>query len=164
MYPPGAVAAEDAKQTRIWDAVGQTYIGLNRFHEALAIYAALYDHILAAQETTGDWHHKGVPLVWMSVCYGHLGYEVLRHRYLMLTLVEDAIRDKGKITPATSGVYFRLVWDGGLSHQEVERYEKNIYALYERYRSEARYPEWVLQELDRDWIRKIPPLRRLLSS
>jgi hypothetical protein len=137
MYPPETVKAENTEQMRIWDAVGQSYMNSNRLHEAIAIYTALYGQLLAFQENTGTRVHKGLPLVWMSVCYERLGYEVIRHRYLMLTLVEDAIRENGRIMPAISGVYFRLVWDGGLSHQEVERYAKDIYHFYDRNQSEA---------------------------
>jgi hypothetical protein len=49
-----------------------------------------------------------MPLVWISDCYARLGFVVHAKRYLMLTLVEDALRGHGVVTPNTSRVYFRL--------------------------------------------------------
>ena len=48
-----------------------------------------------------------------------LGFVVHAKRYLMLTLVEDALREQGVVTPNTSGVYFRLVWRQGLADVEL---------------------------------------------
>src|SRR6266496_2980332 len=37
----------------------------------------------------------------------------------MLTLVEDAIRGEGHVSPDTTGVYWRLVYGGSLSDQQL---------------------------------------------
>ena len=58
----------------------------------------------------------------MSDCYARLGFVVHAKRYLMLTLVEDALRERGVNTPKTSGVYFQLVWRQRLADQELRRY------------------------------------------
>src|SRR5207249_11258379 len=65
---------------------------------------------------------RSTPLVWISDCFGMLGFLVHAKRYLMLTLCEDALREKGTISPNTTGAYFRLVWRQGLQHAELQRY------------------------------------------
>ena len=87
--PPADVAQAGNRQ-RVWELVGIFYMGDGRFHEALAIFWALYQQMLVAQ-CTGSRVHKGMPLVWMSDCYKQLGFRVHAKRYLMLTLCEDAI-------------------------------------------------------------------------
>ena len=139
-----------------WTSVAAFYKAQNRLHEALLIYSALYDHMLVAQEETGMRYHKGTPLVWMSDCYARLGYNLISRRYLILTLVEDAIRESGKVSPDTTGVYFRVVWGGGLSDTQLKRYAEEIYSLHQANSSEAMYPEWVVQQLDQSWITQVP--------
>jgi hypothetical protein len=158
-YPPESVTSEDRQEVKYWDAVGQFYIRSGRFPEALGIYMALFDHMIEAQKKSGVRCHKGLPLVWMSECYKSLGFEVMRQRYLMLTLIEDAIRGKGEIEPGSSGVYFRLVWDGGLTHSELERFAGRAYAFSKEEPIQSVYPERVLQELRGEWITKIPTPR-----
>jgi hypothetical protein len=91
----------------------------------------------------------------MSECYAGMGYRATAHRYLMLTLVEDAIKGGGEITFG-SGTYPRLVWSGLLSEDELKRYAKKAHELYVSNQLKASYPEWVLQGLDRDWITQAP--------
>jgi hypothetical protein len=74
----------------------------------------------------------------------------------MLTLVEDAIRENGLISPETTGTYFRTVWLGGLSDADLKRYAKESDELNKSDASEAFYPEWVLQQLDGEWITQVP--------
>jgi hypothetical protein len=96
-----------------------------------------------------------MPLVYSSDCYHQLGCPVLAKRYLMLTTCEDAIRDKGKIPP-WSGVYFRMVWRHGQSHDELDRYAAEILRRYEENTEESLFPEWILQDLDDQWITAYP--------
>ncbi len=74
----------------------------------------------------------------------------------MLTLVEDAVRENGSISPETTGTYFRSVWGGRLSDAELKRYAKQIAELGNSSADEASYPEWVLQQLDNEWISQAP--------
>ena len=139
-----------------WISVAAFYSAQGRVNEALSIYSALYDHMLVAEEETGTRYHKGTPLVWMSDCYARFGYNLISRRYLILTLVEDAIRESGKVSPDTTGTYFRLVWGGGLSDTQLKRYAEEIYALHQANTVEAIYPEWVVQHLDKSWITQVP--------
>jgi hypothetical protein len=154
-FEPSSIMDGKENQTA-WSLVGLFYMTLQRYHEALPIFSELYDHMLLAEEQNNQRFHKGTPLVRMSDCYAGLGYTLISRRYLMLTLVEDAIRELGKVSPDTTGIYFRLVWGGGLSDAQLKRYAEDMYKLYETNEMPARYPEWVLQELDRDWITQIP--------
>jgi hypothetical protein len=143
----------------VWEKVGLFYLQQSRFPEALSIYLALYDAMLAFQESEHTRCHKGMPLVWMSECYRQSGYGLISGRYLMLTLVEDAIRDNGSISTETSGTYFRLVWGGRLSHSELKRYAQQIDEFNRSNTSEAFYPEWVLQQLDNEWMTQAPSVQ-----
>lgn len=155
---PKDIAPSDAatftEQQRMWELCGLHYLNQDpgRFHEALAIFQGLYDHMLVHQEQTGTYSHKGMPLVWMSECHAGLAHPVLAKRYLMLTTCEDAIKCKGIIPSETGGVYFRMVWRYGSSKQELDRYASGIWDLYQRHPEEALFPEWILQELDQEWI------------
>jgi hypothetical protein len=70
-----------------------------------------------------------MPLVWMRDCFAGLGHPLISLRYLMLTLVEDAIHEGGTIAPETTATYFRMVWGGGLSDGDLKRYAKSAAEL-----------------------------------
>jgi hypothetical protein len=93
--------------------------------------------------------HKGMPLVWISDCFSHLGFPVHAKRYLMLTLCEDALREKGFVSPDNTGVYFRLVWGQGLPDEELRRCAAKFFELAEEKPMEALFPEVLLQR--KDW-------------
>jgi hypothetical protein len=68
-----------------------------------------------------------MPLVWISDCFGALNYVELPKKYLMLTMIEDAIREKGKVSPEPTGSYFRLVWLKGMSDSRFKEYARQSY-------------------------------------
>jgi hypothetical protein len=156
LFSPSSVHEGGSPAQAVWEKIGLFYLQQNRFPEALSIYGALYDQMLAVQQQSGSRCHKGMPLVWMSDCYRALGCVLISRRYLMLTLVEDAIRENGLISPETTGTYFRFVWGGRLSDSELKRYAKQIDELAKSSASNAFYPEWVLQQLDTEWISQAP--------
>lgn len=112
--------------------------------------------MLLHQQEANIHAHKGMPLVWISDCYGNLGCPVLARRYLMLTTCEDAIRDKGHIQADQSGVYFLWVWKYGLGHGDLNRYAGTIWDLYQMNPDDAAFPEWILQDLDDHWMTGYP--------
>lgn len=112
-----------------WTSTAAFYFNQGRYTEALLFYKALYDHMLLAEITMNRRCHKGTPLVYMSDTYARLGYSLISRRYLMLTLVEDAIRESGKISPDTPEIYFRVVWGGALSDSQLKIYAEKIYGL-----------------------------------
>ena len=80
-----------------WERLGNFFKNQGRLYEALSLYFALYYQLISVQEKSGQYIHKGIPLVWISECYFAMQFPVLTKRYLMLTLFEDAIDNKGKI-------------------------------------------------------------------
>lgn len=140
---------------RLWELVGIHYRNVKRHYEALSIFAGLYDRMLVAQEQTGERVHKGMPLVWMRDSYLAIGFPAHAKRYMMLTLCDDAVTDKGKVDPA-KGCYFRLVWGHGLPDAELKRYAKEAYELYLTDLELGMFPEHLLQELDQNWMTELP--------
>ena len=155
VYGPESVTAP-GKGQRAWELVGLHLRDHGRPYEGIAILAALYRQILAAQQTLKKRVHKGMPLVWMSDIYAQLGFPVLAKRYLMLTLCEDALREAGNISPETTGVYFRLVWAHGVSDTEVRRYASEFWQLQLADPDSAVFPEWLLQNVDQGWMTEVP--------
>jgi len=152
--PDEAVKSSSDLQ-RAWELCGLYFMNHQRFHEALAVFYSLYDQMLAYQVITKKYVHKGMPLVWISDSHARLGRPVLAKRYLMLTTCEDAIRDKGEIPAETTGVYFRMVWQG-VPHGDLSRYAMEISKLFREHPQEALFPEWILQELDQEWMTEFP--------
>jgi hypothetical protein len=143
------------KAQNAWQEVGLFYLFGRRVPEAISIFAAMYSHYLKAQEGSAKRSSKGLPLVWLSECYFFMGYEITWRRYLMLSLIEDAIQDKGRVDPSR-GVYPRVISRGFLPEAEITRYATNAYRLFQRNRDVAKYPEAVLQQLDQNWITQAP--------
>ncbi len=154
LYKPSSITNPEGDEQFLWEGMGQKLMKQSRFFEAVEIFSSLYEHMLEAQIESNSWTHKGMPLVWISDSFLRLGYPIHCKRYLMLTLVEDAIREKGKIS-WTSGVYNRLVWRG-LPEKELNDYANQVFKIYEKDFPNSLYPEWILQELNQDWITSSP--------
>lgn len=154
---PGEMG-DDAVQ-HAWHLCGLFYFNLGRFHEALAVFNRFYDHMLQYQEQFGKRLHKGTPLVRISECHEQLAHPVLSKRYLMLTACEDAISNKGKIDAETTGLYFRMIWGRGMTHGALLGYAARCYEISEKHPSESFYPEWILQELDDQWMAEYPSVQ-----
>lgn len=142
----------------MWHYCGLFYYNLRRFNEALAVFSAMYDHMLKAQLETGKRIHKGTPLVRTSECHSNLNHPVVAKRYLMLTLCEDAVRGEGHVAAETTGVYFRLVWERGFSHQLLANYAREVWQISQQHPTESLFPEWIVQELDQDWMIEFPSM------
>lgn len=153
-YSPEQVAAPGNAQ-RTWEVVGLLHFNTGRTHEALAIFWRLYQHMIPAQRTLG-YVHKGLPLVWIADSFTRLGFPVHAKRYLMLTLCEDAIREKGTVSPDTTGIYFRLVWSSGLPDAELRRYAACFYELSQGRPDAGFFPEALLQSVDQSWLTECP--------
>jgi hypothetical protein len=153
-WKPTDVVTEGPPQDS-WARAGLILSKSGRPYEGLAIFWRLYRHMLDAQSTVGRVH-KGMPLVWISECFELLGYRLHSKRYLMLTLVEDALREKGDVSSETTGAYFRLVWKHGLRDSEFKRYAHAFWKLHEKDPKAAVFPEALLQRVDDDWLTEIP--------
>jgi hypothetical protein len=152
-FPPDQIESIPAQET--WQHLAHVTSTAKSAHDGLALFRALYEQMIRRELDIGSRLHKGMPLVWMSECHAQLGRPCLAKRFLMLTLVEDAIQDRGVIDP-TRGVYFRAVWKYGMSATEVQRYAGEVLAAEASDSEAARFPEWVLQQLDDRWLVEYP--------
>src|SRR5438132_976294 len=105
----------ERKDQRAWELTGMHLSRSRRLYEAIAVFEKLYDRLLDQQTVTRKRMHKGMPLVWIRDCHVNLGHTALAKRFIMLTLIEDAIAGDGTIDPDNTGVYFRLAWYHGMS-------------------------------------------------
>jgi hypothetical protein len=157
-YPYERFVSEDDRlaSQRVWELFGLFYLNHGRNHEALALFEALYEQELKAQETNKEWFNKGTPLVWISDCYFRMGFVALAKRYLMLTLCEDAVTAKGEVRAEGSGYYWRAVVLPRLPHREVAKYVAATYRIWETDKEKGLFPEWVLQQADQLWMTEFP--------
>lgn len=136
-----------------WDMVGMWFFQQNRLHEAISIYRELYHLMCVTQEGCG-WIHKGLPLVRLRDCHRLLGHSWHEEKYLLLTLVEDAIRDGGAIEPPKSGIYHRFSWEDGRSHEEFQQLSGQIWAEYSQGRDLREFPEQILGRIGSRALKK----------
>jgi len=81
----------------------------------------------------------------------------------MLTLIEDAIIQKGIATAQNTGVYLRLIWNYALTERAIDFYAKRIYEEYNNNPVFSQFPEFLLQELDNKWITNYPSEKEFLN-
>lgn len=157
LFKPDQIVHLSTEQ-RAWELIGLYYFNQDkpRNFEALSIFLTLYRHMLEGQEKLGQRVHKGMPLLWAGECYALSNYAALRKRYLMLALCEDAIREGGTVSPESTGVYFRLVWRLGMIDAALKKYATECYRLATGSPEEGKFPEWVIQNLDQDWVTELP--------
>lgn len=155
-FSPSDVVGQYTGKQRIWELFGLFYLNTMRHHEASTLFFLLYEHLLNHQAMEGTRVHKGVALYWFAMCHSVLGNKVIAKRYFMLTLCEDAIKDKGTINLQDSGSYFTLVWHLGLPDAQLRNYVKAVWELHQTQEMESRFPEWSLQQLDQEWNVEVP--------
>lgn len=78
-YSANQVATASDEQ-RIWEVAGLLFLNHVRIHEALTIFWRLYMHMLKAQNT-GQYIHKGLPLLWIAECFDRLHFPVHAKRW-----------------------------------------------------------------------------------
>ena len=64
--------------------------------------------------------------------------------------------EHGTVSPETTGIYFRLVWGRGLSHDDVNRYAAEFERLANASPELAGFPEALLQDVDDAWLTEFP--------
>jgi len=153
-FTPKQVAGE-TDQRWAWEQCGNIYKQLGRPYEAIFILEALYERMMEYQDQARKRVHKGVPLFWLYDCHREIGNPVLAKRYLMLALAEDAITDKGRIVPAKTGTYHRCVWYG-MPEDKYKEYASRVWVLTKQHRRVSQFPEWLLQEVDQEWMTEQP--------
>ena len=145
----------------VWHALGNHFRLNGRPLEALGVIRGLYEKMLAAQASCGQWLSKSTPLVIMADCHQELGQPVHARRYLMMTLIEEAI-PRGEVG-ADGTVYDRLVGMRGLSEEQFARYADEAHRLFSTDEARGRFPEWILQNLDQEWMCEYPSDREAMT-
>jgi hypothetical protein len=156
-FSADAVATEETAR-RAWECMALFYRDTNRRHQAIQTIAALYERMLEYQAQSEIRIHKGMPLVWLRDLHRSLGHLATAKRFAMLTLCEDAIRERGTLDAQHGGIYIRLAFEDGMADAEIARYAKTFFDLSQRHPDESRFPEWLLQEIDNDWMAECPTL------
>ena len=161
-YLPSDIAIEHLDRQknphqRTWEVLGLWFKMNGRLFEAIAIFNALYLHMIKYQIEADTRIHKGMPLVWISECFLELGWSVHAKRYIMYTLCEDAVTFGPEKRARDSGVYFRAVWQHGMSDDLVTEYTNKAYQSSKTLGPlENRFPERLLFELDDRWMTDFP--------
>jgi hypothetical protein len=75
---------------------------------------------------------------------------------MMLALIEDAIASKGSIKLQSTGVLFRLRLYSGMPDSTLRDYARRAYEVYSGNPESGLYPEWIMQELNDDWVTAVP--------
>ena len=132
------------------------YRDVGLLYQAIIVISALYEHMLTYQLENKSRIHKGMPLVWLRDFHRLLDHPVTAKRYAMLTLCEDAIGDHGKVNIEGGGIYFRLSFEHGMQDSEIFRYAEKMYELYKSNQDEGIFPEWILQDMDNNWMVEYP--------
>jgi hypothetical protein len=87
-----------------------------------------------------------MPLVWISDYYRKLNCPQLAFRYLLLSGISDAVRDKGIVDP-NAGFYFRARWIERLSDEEIQRFYADSFAEYQKGGEYRFFPEFILPKI-----------------
>ncbi len=156
MFTPSQVCTDYEQVFRPWELICLYLLNTNSVWDAHALLWAFYDHQLQFQEESGAWFNKATTLLWMAECHRLAGQPVLTQRYLMLALVDDAISSKGPIKPQSTGVLYRLRLYSGMPDSTLQQYAVRGNELYRANPEGGIYPEWILQELDDDWVTAVP--------
>jgi hypothetical protein len=129
-----------------WDMVGMAFATTGRLSEAISIHRELYHLMCMAQESYG-WIHKGLPLVRLRDWHKRLSHPWHEERYLLLTLIEDAIREEGKITPEKGGIYHRFRWEDGRPDAEFRDLSEACWKIFNDDVNLREFPEEILGRL-----------------
>ena len=152
------MSATDLKISEsLWGMIGFYYRLQTKYHDAINIYNTHYNYLCKRSlSTEEEWFAKSTPLVWMYDCFNLIGFRSIAKRFIMLTLIEDAIAHEGIIKP-TSGVYPRLVKPIEFSESLVNKFGEQAYKCFCECDNDLKYfPEWILQNIDNDWLDEIP--------
>jgi hypothetical protein len=143
---PELLVRESREEQRLWHDAGLFYQFSGRFHDAIALYKRLYEKICDhQQQDLRVWLPKGTPLVRLAECHERLGHALMSARYLLLTAVSDAIRDRGKID-SNGGVYYRALSHGWTSEDLNEFYE-NCSSAFDTTDTLCAFPEQILSKV-----------------
>jgi hypothetical protein len=129
-----------------WDVIGLALGSRARVYEAISVHRELYNRMCEAQNGY-RWIHKALPLVRLRDWHRGLGHPWHEERYLLLTLIEDAIRDRGNTKVEQGGIYHRFRWEDGRPDKEFREISKASWKEFTQHRDCRVFPEEILSRL-----------------
>jgi restriction endonuclease len=151
---------EAFERRRLWQDSGLFYAHSGRLFEAIELFSKLHENISEARARRQDWLPSGMPLVWVSDFYRKLNCPHLAFRYLLLSGISDAIRDKGTVDP-NLGFYFRARWLERLSEEEIQRFYADSFAEYQTNGDYKFFPEYILPKVSQRFTPPYPSATEL---
>ena len=139
-----------------WETTGLFYINNGMPHQAIGLFEQFYQKLCTGEKRINKWFHKAVPLVWIRDCRWMLGHHALAQRFMLLTLIEDSIRENGQITVNKSGVYHRFCWEHGFSDASFIDLSRKAYEEYQKCPKLGIFPEWILGKLQGQFLPAYP--------
>lgn len=136
-----------------WDMIGMAFGTQSRFYEAISVHKELYHLMCKAQDNHG-WIHKALPLVRLRDWHKRLVHAWHEERYLLLTLVEDAIAAKGQIIPESGGIYHRFRWEDGRPDSEFRDLARASWDEFSRDLEMREFPEEIIGRLGSNVFRR----------
>ena len=152
-HPLESLRETDGEAVFQWYMVGMAFSSQRRWHEAISVQKELYELMCKAQEGHG-WIHKGLPLVRLRDSHKFLGHPWHEERYLLLTLVEDAIRDEGKIILERSGIYHRFRWEDGRADAEFREISQACWDEFSKQLEMNVFPEEIIGRLGSNLVKR----------
>jgi hypothetical protein len=146
-YPKEAFRDSASEAVFNWDMTGMWFASQNRLYEALSIHSELYSLMCAAESGHGSIH-KGLALVRLRDWHRRLEHPWHEERYLLLTLIQDAIRSKGSIIPENTGIYHRFRWEHGRSDAEFNEIAESAWKTFSDNSDLHEFPEEILCRLE----------------
>lgn len=138
-----------------WQRCGLYLMQAGRVPDAIALFAKIYDLILEHPEPPPVSIARGSSLVWLSDCYRAIDQMSLAQRYLMLTVIDEAIGNKGDVYRHGGG-YPRARFVFGISDSDLMAFCAETWTIYEKDKDSGRFPEWVLQNCRIEWKTTLP--------
>jgi len=151
---------EAFERRRLWQNSGLFYAHSGRSWEAIDLFSRLNEKITEARVNRQEWLPCGMPLVWVSDSYRRLNCPHLAFRYLLLTGVADAIRDRGIVDP-NLGFYFRARWVERLSDEEIQKFYADSFAEYQKDSAYKFFPEFILPKVSQQLTPPYPSATEL---
>lgn len=96
------------------------------------IFEKFWFSLCQKQVDTGAWQHKGLPLVRLWDYFHEVGNDYQSRRFGLLTLIEDAYRDRYKpgFSAENSGAYSRAQMLFGMQESELQKLFELVKAIY----------------------------------
>lgn len=165
----GQHAGWSSTDRRVIEEREQVYADVSVYLDAIGrpvpsreVLTQCYHAVLMWQQRHSERMHKGHSLVKLSEAYRRAGWCSMADRYLMLTLVEDAMTGEGD-PHRCGGVLWRLDAINGWPSDEAAKWFRKAFEHNNLYADHWSCPEAVLQDLPDDWQVALPTSEEVVA-